>query len=400
MNGKTAALLIFLMLLGSFAALALPAQAQTYTYTLMGSYWDDGSTANIDIGISVQGYDGDVWRGQFIGGSINTTVLSSSTPITQILWSKVINGSVSDQRFIDVAASDNGGTFKLKITSGLFAAYSYPVSISSFTTVTTAYLQTLTMVSGSNEVVEQRSLDFTGEVYFWLAQWGSYTFRVVCDQGSHSELFMAQDPAVVYKIILTAGNFEAPNGAATESIGASRPNSTEIIYWGTTNETFSDYSVEVYHYDAYSVGHEEISDYTDNGSAVSSFGGTLDGFDASTTYYVRMEITKADGLTYLYTFPLSVSGSSEAFEGLSEGLSNMGDLGIDPTALLAFLICVIVGACFSYANFELGAAAVLVCAVILGVLGFYVFSAANLALGGFIVFLAYAHKAKMTERDM
>jgi hypothetical protein len=259
------------------------------------------------------------------------------------------------------------------------------------------YLQSLVLISGNNVLVEQRSLAYTGELSFWLAQWGSYTFRIVSDQGQYSELFVAQDPSQVYKIILTAGNFGSSPNLETQSIGAHRNNATEIHYWGSTNGTISAYSVSIFHYDQYSSSHEEIVDYTDSGSG--AFSGEINGFDSATAYFADINVT-ISGLIYEHKISIPASWSSEAFSGLSEGFASFGDLGITPLAFLAFIICVIVGACFSYANFELGAAAVVVCAVILGFLGFYAFSGANLALGGFIVFLAYAHKAKMTERDM
>lgn len=400
MDRKSAALLICLIVLVNLAALAVPVRAQTYTYTLKGPYWDDGTTANIDIGIAVQNYNSDVWRGVFTGGSINTTILTSSTLITQILWSKIVNGSSIDQRFIDVSPDQEGDTFNLKITSGLFAAYNYPVSVTDFLSgagVSHPYLQCLAMVGGINEIVEQRTLEFTGEVYFWMAQWGSYTLRVICDQGSHSELFLAQDPTIEYKIILTSGSFITAPDVSEETIGAERTSDTEIDFWALTNTTFGVWELAIWHYDAYSVDHDVIVDYQDSGS--DSFDGDWEDADSTTDYIVSMNITKDDGYVYAFSFPCPVSEIS-SLSGLSSGLSNFGDLGINPLGLVAFAICVIIGLCFSYANFELGVGAVLVTSLILGFLGFPAPAAGNAVLGAFIVFLAYSHKSKMTERDL
>jgi hypothetical protein len=112
MKKQAAAFLVFFLMLGAFAVLTMPVKA-SYSYTLKGPYWDDGTVANIDMGVTVENYNGGTWRGTFAGGSINTTVLSSSTPVSQILWTKIVNGTTSGQRFMDLSESDDGGTFWL-----------------------------------------------------------------------------------------------------------------------------------------------------------------------------------------------------------------------------------------------------------------------------------------------
>ncbi len=398
MNKKLFSLAFLIVILLAMSCQLAPVKGQTYSYTLTGPFYDDGSLSPHTIGYALSYVDGVLERGELnvTGGAAASVTYTCSAPVTQILWSYVdINVSVS--RFIDVDPRETSVTYSLAMPAPSFAYYSYAIQVSDFSGITNAYLQSRRMINGIDTIIEQRSLRDTGELYFLMGQWATYTLELDCDQGTHIETFMAQNPSDVYKVMVTSGSFSGFGNTAESDFQAVRATNTSITYWGSTNGTLTNWQASIWHYDIYSQK-DIIYDTVIDGTG--SFYGSWNLASPTENYFVTLTVT-LDGIQYAYTFDCSISSSND-LTGLQAGLDSIGlnRLGVSSLGLAAFVICVVVGAIFSAANFELGAGAVFVTSLILGGLGFPAPAAGNAVLGGFIVFLCYAHKAKQTERDM
>jgi hypothetical protein len=395
MKRAIAVLLVFIVSL-SFVSLLQPAEAQTWTYTVTGPYWEDGTVAAANVSLVWSYPNGAIYRSWLNSSGVtpDSDVINSNQAVEQVLW--IEDGETDTQRYIDFDPEDTSQSFKIVIPSSLFASYYYYVQVSDFAGVSSAYLQSKRVIAGVPSVVEQRSLNWTGDHTLLLAQWATYTLSVVCEEGTYSESYMAGDPTVVHSIILPSGLFSEDFEAGAE-VTAERYNSTEIIVSQGYPEA-ADYSnLTIWHLDEYSLSNWQIVDYQEDygaGNFTLYWNNGVEGQD----YFV--DVTVAIGsVLYVWNFSCPDQRSYESIDDLIFAVGSFGDFGVDPAGLIAFAICLILAGCFSYANSAMGMAVTLLGAVVLSIIGVYEFALANLGLGAFFVWLCHILEGKKYERE-
>lgn len=393
---KTAALLSFLVLF-SFAALLIgQVHSTTWTYDVDGPYWEDGTVANANVSLVWTYVDGEIERTWLnaTGGVADSDEITASAPVSQLMWLEA--GANDTQRYIDLDPTVTDHSYSIVIPSQLFATAFYYIQVSDFAGITNAWLQSKRNVDGSAAFVEQRSLNFTGDHILLLSQWASYTLSITCDQGTYSETYMAGDPSIVHSIILPSGLFLEDFEAGAE-VQADRYNSTEIIVQQSYDDEADSSYVHIWHLDEYSTSASQITDYVisyGSGDFILYWNDGEEGRD----YFVDVEVD-VGSVTYVWNFSCPDGRDYDSIDDLVYAVTAFGDFGVDPAALIAFVICLICAGCFSYANSAMGAGFVLIVAAILSLLGLYEFAAAQLGLGAVFVWFFYVLENKKTERE-
>lgn len=237
-----------------------PVKGQSYTYTLNGPYYDDGSVANADISVTIKFYGAAdqtfIMSGD--GATANTTVINSSYQAQSMLWnaSSALNyTSIYD--FLD----DTSDEVNLYIANPDNVVNLYYFSISDIgANMIDPYIQTSITPDGVNsDVVERRSLNGTATVAFVMTQFKTYTLTFICDAGSYSQTFLA-DITTSINLPILYGAFPASN-SSIPTFDATRLNSTLIEFTYADSSSSTDW---LYLLVTHKSGTSTINDYVSN----------------------------------------------------------------------------------------------------------------------------------------
>lgn len=244
-----------------------PVKATSYTYTLHGPYYEDGSipTADVLVSLSFFGNTTQSFVMSSNGAVANTTVITTTTPARTMTWNASTSlNYTSIYDFLDVTSDE----VNLYIPNP-----DTPVGLYSFTVsdiganMINPFLQSSTEPDGiTNEIVERRSLNGTATVTFVMAQFRTYTLTFICEEGSYSQPFFA-DTTFDINLPVLYGAFPSSN-STLPVLEVTRLNSSliEIEYvdsasltnWLFLNITHRDGTSTINDYNSNTTGHTQV----------------------------------------------------------------------------------------------------------------------------------------------
>lgn len=225
--------LVFLLVLLAFASSINFAKATLYSYTFQGPLFMNGLAASSNtVSCSL------LWSNNSYstitltstGGGVGVQTLYSPVTLQQMTWN-----SSTALNYTSLIAfngySPNGGTqyVNLYIPDPTIPFALYTFVVTDFAGMTHAYLkmtinnQTLT---GGGSMAEQADLSAAGTPTFVMTSYYTYTLTFVCDQGTYSQSFTAEN-LYSNSLIVLAGAFPSAN-ITVPTADAARLNSTLI----------------------------------------------------------------------------------------------------------------------------------------------------------------------------
>ena len=208
---KFASIAIILLLCTTLYALST-VRAQTYEYVIQGPFFMNGSVATgnavtCDL----------LWRNytttQFTldMGSF-TQILYSDAQLYQITWNA--SSAMNYTSLIDFQIATTAATqyIDIFIPNPSYPFDLYTFQVSDFAGMTNPYLRlTVNNASGINSATAgQVALNSTDSPAFVLTKYYTYTLTVLCDQGTYSRQFTAENTVTTAFLIL-AGMFPTTN---------------------------------------------------------------------------------------------------------------------------------------------------------------------------------------------
>lgn len=393
---KKSAILLFVILALSLVAF-LPSQvkATTYTYTIIGPYYEAGAVAPKYVSGGIVNSNGTVqyWNVSGVGGTAQTKVLGTyATPALYIAWNvtTVANATKRYYFFLSSATSD---TVNIMIPLATFPYFNYQFIVADFYGMTNPYLQTTTTVNGTTWIVERQPL-LASPTSFIMQQYQVYGLQFVCTQGTYSQSFTAENTFSNSLAVLAGAFPTSPYGnelyAYAERLNGSN---IQIQYADPSNSTIWLY-IEIYH----SIGSYQITDYTLNTTGYSYnqlwvMGNSLLDYTVLVQAYVY-------GQEYDYSFscPGPTTGTNP-WIGLLDSLGSWPP-GLEPSQIIATAIILAFLCIGSYASVDVGCVLAWLATGILVVLGWYTIAIPNFVFAGFVTFLVIFAHAKKTEREL
>jgi len=262
LNKAIPLLIIFVTVTALAAGSAGLAHATTYTYTLHGPYYEDGTVPNSDVTLAVLWVDGAILRFTMHsdGATANTTIFTSSTPAYQVLWNA--SSFLNFTRIIDFTG-DVSEEYNIYIPSPSTPSGQYYFSVTDFANMENPYLQTSISTDGlTSHVVERRSLNTTGTVTFVMAQYATYTLAIQSNLGTLTQVFTAENVFSINLPVL-AGSFPITNSSMpvftaqrlnSSLIGISYSDPSSLTDWLNVNITHRSGTVTIYDYDTNNTG--------------------------------------------------------------------------------------------------------------------------------------------------
>ena len=287
--------------------------AAIYTYTLRGPYYENGGVANADVVVGVLWVNGSTlyFNMSANGVTANVTTFTSTSAAYQMLWNA--SSTLNYTRIIDFLPQSED--VNVYIPSPLLPSYPYTFSVISFAGVTNAYLQTSISTDGStHHVVERASLNASGSPSFIMAQQGTYTMTFICDEGTYSQQFIAQN-IFSESFPVPAGVFITTNatGPTTDAI---RINSTAIgiNYQDPSNNT-NWFNITITHQS----GSLTVFDYSNTPTSGSPQTIIWNGGDTEKDYTVNAT-SMVGTQQYIWTIPVSSTVGANPWLGIWDWL--------------------------------------------------------------------------------
>jgi hypothetical protein len=325
-NFKSKIIIFFLITvfaLTTVASFVNVAEAQSlYAYEFQGPYYLDGSIANTNTVVCSL-----VWA-NFTSTSLT---LSTSGPFTlyvysnvalyQMTWnaSDVMNATVGQGLRAFNTPTSSGGqpiiyVYIPKPTSP-FSLYTF--SVTDFAGMTNAFLEMTinNQTNGASSISESVNLNSINTPSFIMTEYYTYTLTFICDQGSYSQQFTAEN-TLSNNLLVLAGAFPPLNGTVPNA-DVERLNSTliGITYVDPSNKTFS-LSVVITHQS----GATTIYDYT-NFIPSNTLTILWNLADPSTSYNVNVTSNIA-GTTYIWALVAPSSAASNPWLGTWDWLGS------------------------------------------------------------------------------
>lgn len=258
---KRFAILLLFCVLALASLTVLNVQATTYTYTFHGPYYFDGAVADANITVTMYwaGASPTTFSMYANGVTANDTIITNSVPAVEMKWN-----SSSTLNYTSVYDFLSGTTDEVNLyipsPNDPSAEYSFAITDLGANMVN-PYIQISTTPDGVNSYIAQRrNLNSSDTVTFGLTQYRPYTISIICDQGTYTQSFFAEN---VYStnIPVLAGAFPLTNATTLPTLEASRLNSTMIglVYSDSSNST--DW---LYYTITHQSGSSTITDYVGN----------------------------------------------------------------------------------------------------------------------------------------
>lgn len=387
---------LILMLLVCFVALpflSLPANADTYTYTLIGPLYDDGSVIpDGSINVNIRYINGAILNFSMTnaGSTANITTLSSSTRATEMIWSQTI--PLNYTRVYTFLSSGDGETVYLHEPN--FAetpAYIYTFNVADFYGMQNPYLETSISNGTGVNVVERQSLNTTGIVSFVLTQYYTYSLTFRCDQGVYTQTFLASN-TFINNLQVLGGAF--PNSYTNSSdVSAIRLNSTTITINYSDPDLVTEWLyIRITHID----GVDIIEDFSVNETLINSYSNTAT-VDNETDYYVQVQTLRYNVITE-YDIACPILYAVNPFTGLLDFLGSW-PTGFDPSQLIASGIILL---CLGLGSFKSAGVSCILAWLIGGimiVIGWWETSIPLWTLAGVLSIFVMIDEGKSTTRD-
>ena len=262
---KNAKRIVCLLAVAVFFALFASIQlvhADTFTYTFNGPYYDGGDVANADVILGIQWINGTVYQLPLSadGMTADTETVYSTSPARIVTWnaSTLLNLT----RILELTGASTE-EYNVCIPPSALPVGTYAFSVTDFAGMTNPFLQTSISPDGVDMwVVERRSLNTTGTVTFTMTQYGTYTLTILCDQGSITQLFTAENVFTVDLPVLSgafpAANTTLPTFTAqrlnSSLIGVAYSDSSAATNWLYVNITHKQGSTVIFDYSTNNTG--------------------------------------------------------------------------------------------------------------------------------------------------
>ncbi len=312
---KAIPLLIVFVSMTIIAASANTVHASTYTYTLHGPYYEDGSVANADVSVAILWVNGSTLRFNMTGDGVtaNTTIFTSTAQAYQMLWNA--SSALNFTRIIDFTNATSE-ELNIYIPSPLVPAGLYSFSVTDFTNMANPYLQTSISTDGATyHIVERRSLNTTGTATFVMAQYGTYTITIQCTQGTLIQTFTAENVFSINLPVLV-GAFPTSN-TTTPTLTAQRLNSSLIGIAYTDPSNLTDW---LYLNITHRAGSTTIYDYNINNTGSSQT--ILWNLADSDKAYNVTGTASINGVNHTWIIPVPKLASANPWLGKFDWLGN------------------------------------------------------------------------------
>jgi hypothetical protein len=206
-------ILLILLVATISIIISLPTvNAQTsYTYNFAGPYYYDGGMANANVSCAMLWVNGTTYRFQLngTGVAIDTVNITSTFPAYQILWNA--SSTLNYTSIIDFQPLTTTQNINIYIPSPNTPAFIYTFIPTDFVGMTHAYLKCGLSTDGSTyNLLQQADLNSTSDPAFVLSQYGTYQLSFLCDQGTYTQMFTAQN-VFSNTIPVLAGMFPTTN---------------------------------------------------------------------------------------------------------------------------------------------------------------------------------------------
>jgi hypothetical protein len=243
---KIVLILVALMVIASFASLNKISATTYYHYNFAGPYYYDGSVPSTNQTVVASALWANGSRASFmvtvtsLGSTVSTYNLTSTNPVYQVIWNS--SNTLNYTSVIDFQPTVTTYNINLYIPASTSPTWQYTFIPTDFAGTTNPYLMIGLSTDGSTvHILQQADLSAVVEPVFVLAQYGTYTLNFICDQGTYSQQFTAQN---IYSITLPilAGAFPTAN-ITTPTVTVSRLNATMVgvtyqdVLWQYGNTT-------------------------------------------------------------------------------------------------------------------------------------------------------------------
>jgi hypothetical protein len=412
---KTILVLISALTLSSFAS-TIPVQAVTsYTYILNGPFFYDGSIppSNTTVGGAMLWINGTVQRftlNATNGDTTDTINFTSILPAYQILWNA--STTLNYTSVIDLQQLTTTQNLTIYIPSPSTPAYVYTFLPTDFAGMTNPFLRASITTDGAHyNILQQANLTSNSAPTFVLAQYGTYELSFICDEGTYTQTFTAQN---IFSITLPvfSGFFQNQNTTSPNTL-IERINSSMIgiTYYDPSNTT-----EWVYIFVTHRSGSITVNDYSTNNTGNSQIILWNDA-DADKSYNVN--VTALIGSTeYIWMLIAPTTPSTNPFLGIFDFLgptvSTMPHVTsgwpfeLDSAAIAQLAGSAIIMLFLTIGSFRSAGACCILSWIIAGVLmymGWWGNSTVTYStvpmfvFAGFIGFFIHLGEAKQTERD-
>lgn len=409
--------IVFLLVLLAFASTIHFAKATTYNYYLQGPFWMNGSIAGSNTVVCHL-----LWANftatteTLVSTGTGYTILSltSNVLLYQMTWNA--SSAQNYTALIDfngyVPNPYSGIEFiNIYIPDPTLPSFQYTFSVTDFYGMKNAYLRmSINNATGTDSGINQEvSLDSAGVPTFVMTQYYTYTLTFVCDQGSYSQLFTAEN-TLANTLVVLAGSFPQAN-VTSPTATVERINATliGIDYVDPSNST-SALSILITHLS----GMDTINDYS---NSIASNATTIlwNAASSGISYNVNVSAT-ISGVQYVWALIADESIGTNpflgAFDWLGVNTQTLPHVQTGwPAGMTSAQIAEIAGACIvmlflCIGSFRSAGACCMLSWIIFGILLYMgwmgvitPYTIPEFAFSGFIGILIMLDEAKQTARE-
>jgi hypothetical protein len=387
-------------------------QAASYSYQFYGPDWDTGGVATGNsVTCTMRWVNGSYYTFTLDAATYDSGVILSSSPVNQIFWNA--SSALNYTRFIHFQM-DNPATTNvawLWITNPSEPSGIYTFSVADFYGMSNAYLRTSLSDNGvSQYLVEQVNLESAGTPSFVMQQYHTYTLTFLCDQGSYSQQFTAEN-TLSNSLIVLAGVFPVTNTSVPVA-DAQRLNATLIgVTYSDPASITTSGSIIITH----KSGVTTINDYGTN-TITNSTSVLWNAAMAGTSYNVNVTAT-INGVQYIWMLSVPEQAGTNPFDGkfdwLGQNIPTMPHVQTGwPEGMTSTQIGQIIGASIvmlflCIGSFRSAGACCILSWIIFGVLVYLGWMGAvtpytipQFALSGVVALLVHFSEAKDTVREI
>lgn len=361
-------------------------------YIIHGPYYEDGEVATNYVNVSIyQRYNVTYSFGLNGTDSVADQVeILIAQPALYMNWNA--SASLNYTRsyyFLQDDYFDEVWIFVPKTTEPF---YPYTFVPTDFYGMKNPYLETRINVNGVVRTVERKSVDIN-QITFFMIQWHNYDLTWICDQGTYTQSFNAENTFTTSLVILS-GAF-ATNTASMPLASAARLNSTCI------HASYAD-SLEATYWIYLNITHRATGgtyelDYAVN-ETDSSYSLYWNLATNTTDYTVNIIAYTPLGLLS-WKFPCPVTSiSTNPFEGLFDFLGEWGSL--NPSQIPAVVIIMLFLAFGSTKSTGASCLIAWIIAAIFAIMGWYIVSVPIFAFAGVTSVLVWIAENKETTREV
>jgi hypothetical protein len=360
-----------------------------YSYVLNGPYKDTlptsimtGTTATVTLA-----YTNSTISTFYLNSTTPSYNITSNTPITTISWNA--SSALNYTRLINPQPLTTTQTINIFSPDSTVPAYFYFFPITDFVGMSNAYLRTSISTGSAIYMIEQRNLADSGTPSFLLQQYKTYTFTFICDQGTFSQTYTAENTFST-TLQVTTGMFETNTTTLTASAERSTNSTILINYFDPSSQT-TIVTITVTH----TVGTSIITDFSDTGT--NSYKTLLTVYP--TIDYTVKIVALSNGVVSTWTLscPAPIT-TVNPFTGLFDFLGTWPP-GLDPAQLLgAFIIL----CCLSVGSFKTTGFSCVVAWIVTGILmlmGLYTMGIPTFAFAGVLSIWIAISEAKQTQGE-